>query len=63
VVRATPTALDVEFVCIPRPVERSATDDGGPIAYRVTHRVAHWRAGETPTLSRVAQDGTLPLVP
>lgn len=63
VVRATPSALEVEFVCIPRPIERSATDDGGPVAYRVTHRVARWRVGETPVMSRVSQEGTLPLVP
>jgi alkaline phosphatase D len=63
VVRATPAALEVEFVCIPRPIERSTTDDGGPIAYRVTHRVARWRPGDTPTVSRTSATGELPLVP
>ena len=63
VVRATLAALEVEFVCIPRPIERSATDDGGPIAYRVTHRVARWRPGDTPTVSRTSATGELPLVP
>jgi alkaline phosphatase D len=42
VVRVTPEDLNVEFVCIPRPIERSSTADGGPLAYRIAHRVRLW---------------------
>src|SRR5262249_14533058 len=38
VVTATGDELDVEFVCIPRPVERNKEADGGPLAYRIAHR-------------------------
>jgi alkaline phosphatase D len=37
VVRAGIDALEVEFVCIPRPIERNESVDGGPLAYRITH--------------------------
>ncbi|HLK67761.1 MAG TPA: alkaline phosphatase D family protein [Bryobacteraceae bacterium] len=60
-VRATAQALEVEFVCVPRPVERNTSEDGGPLAYRVTHRVALWKPGERPRMERVAQQGTFPL--
>lgn len=60
-VRAGADALDVEFVCIPRPIERSATADGGPLAYRIAFRVPSWRAGERPTPTRTRVDGSLPL--
>jgi alkaline phosphatase D len=61
--RVAPEDLTVEFVCIPRPIERSASADGGPLAYRASHRVRLWGAGETPTLVRASQEGALPLVP
>jgi len=38
VVRASSERLDVEFVCIPRPLERSAEADGGALRYLVVHR-------------------------
>jgi alkaline phosphatase D len=62
VVRATASELVVEFVGIPRPVERIDRPDGGPLAYRVAHRVAAWEAGGAPRLERVSAEGTLPLV-
>jgi alkaline phosphatase D len=62
VVRATGGELEVEFVCIPRPVERSDRADGGPLAYRVAHRVALWAAGAAPRLERTAAEGEMPLV-
>jgi alkaline phosphatase D len=62
VVNASANALDVEFVCIPRPIERAEQDDGGPLAYRVAHRVKLWEAGEAPRLERTTTQGTLPLV-
>src|SRR5579872_156695 len=61
-VRATKEELEVEFVCIPRPIERSEREDGGPLAYRVTHRVKLWKAGTTPRMERTAHEGSLPLV-
>jgi len=38
-VRVTLADLTTEFVCIPRPVERASAVDGGPLAYRASHRV------------------------
>lgn len=61
-VRATAEALDVEFVCVPPPLERAAADDGGPILYRVAHHVPRWGAGETPELVRRDIAGTPPLL-
>jgi alkaline phosphatase D len=61
VVTATPAALETEFVCIPRPLERSAREDGGPLAYRVRHRAEQWRAGATPRLTTEVLEGTVPL--
>jgi alkaline phosphatase D len=60
-VSATDDALEVEFMCIPRPVERSTTADGGPLAYRVVHRAKLWQGGETPQLERVLLEGKPPL--
>lgn len=61
-VRATAEALEVEFVAIPRPVERVDAQDGGPLAYRVTHRVALWERGSAPRVERTRAEGELPLV-
>jgi len=60
-VRATADTLEVEFVCIPRPIENNGHGDGGPLAYRVTHRVELWKPGQAPRITRSAQDGPLPL--
>ena len=49
-VRASPDELETEFVCIPPPVERSGREDGGPLRYRVVHRVARWAKGERPRM-------------
>jgi alkaline phosphatase D len=57
----TADAAECEFVCIPRPLERSAGADGGPLRYRVRYRLPMWRAGETPRLSRLASEGDLGL--
>ena len=56
-VRAAPEELETEFVCIPRPLERSETEDGGPLAYRAVHRVRLWRAGERPELRQEIVEG------
>ena len=58
VVSATGTAVEAEFVCIPRPLERSTREDGGPLAYRVRHRAELWRAGEFPRLTTRILEGT-----
>lgn len=57
VVRASADAFETEFVAIPRPLERSATPDGGPLAYRVVHRARPWKAGERPRLEQEVLDG------
>src|SRR5215475_1858905 len=62
VARATAEELEVEFVCIPRPLERSDRADGGPLSYRVAHRVKRWSHDVAPRLERMALEGTLPLV-
>ncbi|MGH9637958.1 MAG: alkaline phosphatase D family protein, partial [Candidatus Angelobacter sp.] len=61
VVRAAPDALETEFVCIPRPIERSGTDDGGPLLYRVRHRAKAWKSGEKPALEQNVVEGKPPL--
>jgi len=50
VVRTTSDSLETEFVCIPRPLERSQREDGGPLKYRVRSRAVRWKKGETPKL-------------
>jgi alkaline phosphatase D len=60
-VTASRDALEVEFVCIPRPIERSDREDGGPLLYRVVHRVAHWNVGQPPRLERRVVEGTPPV--
>lgn len=57
IVRATSDMLETEFVCIPRPIERSENDDGGPLKYRVTHAVKLWTKGQTPKLERHVIEG------
>ncbi|MEP7087755.1 MAG: alkaline phosphatase D family protein [Gemmatimonadota bacterium] len=62
IVRATRDALDVEFVCIARPVERAQGSDGGPLVYRISHHVPRWAAGDEPTLERRDLEGVPPLL-
>ncbi|HEX3888241.1 MAG TPA: alkaline phosphatase D family protein [Phenylobacterium sp.] len=57
VVRADGAAFETEFVCIPRPLERSATPDGGPLLYRVVHRTPLWAPGERPRLEQKVLEG------
>ena len=51
-VRLTGEEMRAEFVCIPRPIERSDRPDGGPLRYRVAHSARLWRPGERPKLER-----------
>jgi alkaline phosphatase D len=60
-VRATAEELEVEFVCIPRPLVRSDRQDGGPLAYRATHQVKLWKPGRRPQIARIKQEGVFPL--
>jgi alkaline phosphatase D len=62
VVYAQQDYLEVEFVCIPRPLQRATSPDGGPVTYRATHRVDRWEAKESPKLHRTKVEGELPLV-
>ncbi len=55
--RLTADAAECEFVCIPRPLERSPGEDGGPLRYRVVHRVPLWRPGERPRLEQRILEG------
>ena len=57
VVHVSSDALETEFVCIPRPIERSEREDGGPLRYRVTHRAKLWKKGETPKLEMKVIEG------
>jgi alkaline phosphatase D len=50
VVRAAQDSLETEFVCIPRPLERSERPDGGPLNYRVRSHSKLWAKGEQPKL-------------
>ena len=57
VVRVTAESLETEFVCIPRPLERSERADGGPLLYRVAHRARLWQKGEVPRLEAKILEG------
>jgi alkaline phosphatase D len=61
VVRAAGDHMEVEFICIPRPLKRSESEDGGPVNYRITHRVGRWSPHTRPTLKRTKVEGALPL--
>lgn len=61
VVTATEDAFHSEFVCIPRPLRRAATPDGGPLRYRVVHSAKRWAAHERPTLTRTILEGDVSL--
>ena len=56
-VTVTSDWLETEFVCIPVPFERSDSADGGPLRYRVQHRVNRWKAGEQPQLAQTVVEG------
>jgi alkaline phosphatase D len=57
VVRATSQAIETEFVCIPRPLERSERDDGGPLNYRVRFRAPFWEKDKPPKLAGQILEG------
>jgi alkaline phosphatase D len=57
VVSVDASRMITDFVCIPRPIERAATPDGGPLRYRVRHEVPLWRAGERPQMRQAVVEG------
>jgi alkaline phosphatase D len=58
VVRVTSDTFETEFVCIPRPIERSERADGGPLLYRARHQARLWRKGEKPKLELQVLEGS-----
>jgi alkaline phosphatase D len=56
-VSVTSADIECEFVCIPRPIERATTPDGGPLRYRVTHRARLWGRSESPRLEQQVIEG------
>jgi alkaline phosphatase D len=60
-VRVDADRMVTEFVCIPRPITRSATPDGGPLRYRVRHAVSLWQAGERPQMRQSVVEGDVGL--
>lgn len=56
-VRVDGGTMVTEFVCIPRPIERSAEADGGPLRYRVRHEVPLWQPGESPRMRQSVLEG------
>jgi len=60
-VRLSADEMSTEFVCIPRPIVRSNSPDGGPIRYRVLHTAALWKSGERPWLKTSVLEGDVGL--
>ncbi|SEI45432.1 alkaline phosphatase D family protein [Frateuria terrea] len=56
-VRVDASTMATDFVCIPRPIERSPSPDGGPLRYRVRHEVPLWQAGERPRMRQIVVEG------
>ena len=56
-VRVDPNTMVTDFVCIPRPIERSSGVDGGPLRYRVRHEVPLWQPGERPQMRQTILEG------
>lgn len=60
-VRVDADTMVTEFVCIPRPIQRSETPDGGPLRYRVRHEVTLWQPGERPQMRQTVVEGDVGL--
>jgi alkaline phosphatase D len=60
-VRLTGDEMRTEFVCIPRPVTRSESPDGGPLRYRVALTAKLWKPGERPRLEVQVMEGNVGL--
>jgi alkaline phosphatase D len=57
VIRASSDRLACEFVCVPKPTERAAEPNGGPILYRVEHKTRLAKAGEPLVLEQQILEG------
>lgn len=57
VVRASNAAFETEFVCIPRPLERSDNANGGPVLYRVCFHTPSWKKDESPKMGAQVMEG------
>ena len=55
--RVDANTMVTAFVCIPRPIARATTPDGGPLRYRVRHEVPLWKAGERPQMRQTVVEG------
>jgi hypothetical protein len=55
--KASPQAIAGLTACSSGPLERSETDDGGPLAYRIVHSSRRWRKGERPALVQQVIEG------
>lgn len=60
-VRVDASTMVTEFVCIPRPIARATTPDGGPLRYRVRLEVPLWKAGERPQMRQTVVEGDIGL--
>jgi alkaline phosphatase D len=60
-VRCDADKMVAEFVCIPRPVARATTPDGGPLRYRVRFETPLWKAGEHPQMTQTVEEGEVDL--
>jgi alkaline phosphatase D len=56
-VRLSSNEMRTEFVCIPRPIARNGTADGGPLRYRLVHTAKLWQPGERPQLVQEVLEG------
>lgn len=57
IVSVSAEQFTTEFVCIPRPLERSSSVDGGDILYRVRFDTKLWRPGERPRIATQVVEG------
>jgi len=60
-VRLTGREMRTEFVCIPRPITRSQSPDGGPLRYRVALVAKLWKPGERPSIDTKVLEGNVGL--
>jgi alkaline phosphatase D len=60
-VSLTASEMRTEFVCIPRPIKRSESPDGGPLRYRVVLTAGLWKPGERPHLKQHVVEGDVGL--
>jgi alkaline phosphatase D len=60
-VRLSADELRTEFVCIPRPIARAETPDGGPLRYRVVLSAPLWKSGERPRMTTTVLEGDVGL--